>query len=594
MDRRASRFRTGVVLGVVLLVVAVFLVRLVDVQLVSAGAISAEAEGRRGVTSTVWGSRGEIISSDGQVLADTVDRFDITASPRNATSFERTNDDGTTVEVSYDQAISEIAAATGQRPEELKTNLASALQANPDSNFAYLTRMVTLEVYTQVKALKIPWLYFERHPARTYPNGAVAGNLVGFLGSDGSSLAGLELGADSCLAGTDGEVMYERGADGIAIPGSEVTVTQAHDGGDLMLTIDSDLQYYAQQVLASEVTRLGSAYGHATIMEVKTGRILALAEYPSVDPNNPSLTAEEYRGSRGFTAPFEPGSTMKPLTIAMALDQGTTTVDEVHTVNDTFTTPEGADFHDDSPHDPEQLTTAGIIAFSSNVGTAMIGGELSPEQRYAYMQAAGLGAATEAGFLGEEDGTLHPWQDWDPQTYYTTMFGQGVEVTAPQMASIYQMLGNGGVREPVRLVDGCRDASGVVQPIPGMTDGEPRQVVSAEAAQQTLLTLEATAQSGYLHNQVAIPGYRVGIKTGTAQFSAGDGTYVKGKYIVSMAGVAPIDDPQFVVTVTLQPPATMSSSAATAPTWHDLMAYALESRGVPPSPQPWPQIPVKQ
>lgn len=593
MPRRPANLRTGAVLIVIALVVAVFLVRLVDVQLVSAAGINAEAEGRRGVTATIWGTRGDIESANGVTLADTVDRFDITASPRNATGFERIDDSGAEHEVSYDQAIEEIAAITGQKPDELRGMLSGALEQDAQSNFAYLTRMVTLDVYERVKALGIPWVYFERHPARTYPNGAIAGNLVGFLGSDGSPLAGFELGQDACLKGVDGQVMYERGADGIAIPGSEVVVTQTRDGGDLVLTIDSDLQWKAQQLLASEAARLGSEWGQATIMDAKTGEILALAEYPSVDPNNPSLTDPEDRGSRAFTSPFEPGSTIKPLTAGMVFDRGLGTIDEWHEVRDSY---EGADFafRDDHPHEPQRLTTAGILAYSSNVGIAQFGERLAAADRYGYLLSAGFGSPTEAGFLGEEAGTVHDWQDWDPQTSYATMFGQALEVTGPQIASVYQMIANGGVREPVRLVAGCRDAQGVVQPAPGIAAGAARQVLSPEAAAQVLTGLEATAQSGSVASVAAIPGYRIGLKTGTAQFSDGQGGYVAGKYIVSIAGIAPIDDPQIVVSVTLSPPATMNSSTAVAPVWHDLMSTALQYRGVAPSPEPWPQITVEQ
>lgn len=593
MTRRSERYRAVAVLAVVVVVVATFIWRLVDVQLIHAAHYHEEAEGRRGITMTVWGARGEIIASNGTVLADSIDRFDITASPRNAAAFDRTDAQGNTVRVSYDQAIEEIAAATGQKPNELRTMLSDALKENPNSNFAYLTRMVTLDVFEKVKALEIPWLYFERHPARSYPNGAVAGNLIGFIGSDGSPLAGLELGMDSCLTGVDGETSVERGADGVVIPGSEVVVTEAKRGGDLMLTIDSELQWYAQQVLASEVTRLGSAYGHVTVMEAKTGKLLAVAEYPSVDPNSPSMTPEDMRGSRAFTAPFEPGSTLKPLTAGMVFDRGLSSVDEVIVTPDRFSSPDGAQFGDESPHAPRNYTTAGIIAFSSNVGISLLGQRLSAADRYSYLHQAGLGQATEAGFLGEESGTLHPYESWDPQSNYATMFGQALTVTGPQMASVYQAIANGGVRQPVKLAEGCRDEKGVVHPLPGHEGDAPRQVLSADAANKVLQTLEATAQHG-MGNQVKIPGYRVGVKTGTAQYVGEDGTYVANKYILSMAGVAPINDPQFVVQVTMMPPATMGGSILMAPTWHDVMAHALQTRSVPPSPEPWPDIPVEQ
>jgi len=575
----------------VIAVAALFVGRLVVIQFIDADAINAEAEGRRGVTITQQGLRGDIVASDGTVLADSSDRFDVTASPKNAESFERTLEDGSKVTVPFDQAIAEVSRATGVPENDMRASLASALEDNPDSEFAYLARRVTYDQYMAVRALKVPWIYFEHHPVRTYPNGALAGNLTGFVGADGEPLAGLELGENDCLAGQDGKVTYERGADGVPIPGSEVTEQRMQPGGDLQLSIDPAIQYRAQQVLATEATRLGLPSGHVTVMEVRTGRIVALAEYPSLDPNNPELVAPEMRGSRVFTAPFEPGSTLKPLTVAMAFDRGVATVDEVLVVPDTFNSPDGASFSDDQPHPPEKLTTAGIIAESSNVGIGMIGERVPAADRYNYLHAAGLGRPTEIGFLGEESGTVHPYTEWDPQTNYATMFGQGLEVTGVQMASIYQMLGNGGVRLPVSLVDGCRTGEGTLEPVTEAS-GEPRRVVSPEAASQALSTIEAAAQSGSNRDTVKIDGYRVGVKTGTAQLSDGQGQYVAGRYIISMAGIAPIDDPQYVVTVTFMPGATMTPSSATAPTWHDIMAYTLQSRGVAPSPEPWQDIPV--
>ncbi|MFD0994848.1 cell division protein FtsI (penicillin-binding protein 3) [Pseudoclavibacter chungangensis] len=587
MNRTAVRRRGAATVVAVVAVLVLFLVRLVDVQLVNAQSINEEAEGRRGVTSTIWGDRGDILDASGTVLAGSVDRFDITVSPRNVADITEITSDGEEVVVmTRDDALAKLASITGQDPTQVTSIVDDALAADPESNYALLTRSVTLEQYEAVRALAIPWLYYERHPARVYPNGAVAGNLTGFLGSDSTPLAGLENSLDSCLAGVDGELMYERGADGVQIPGSEVTITEMQQGGDLMLSIDLDTQWYAQQVIASEVQRMGGQYGHITVQEVKTGKLVAVAEWPSVDPNNPGLSEPDDRGSRAFTSPYEPGSTIKPLTAAGVLDAGLTTPDEHFVVPDSWDQ-DGASFSDDSNHPVANWTAAGIMAVSSNVGIAMMGQRLSADARYDNLVNFGLGSPTETGFLGEESGTVHPASEWDPQTNYATMFGQGLEVTAPQMASIYQTIANGGVRLPVSLAQGCRAADGTVAPL---TSGEPRQVISPEAAAQTLTLLEATAQSGHNAAETSIPGYRVGVKTGTAQISSGEGTYLDGQYMTSMAGVAPIDDPRYVVVVSIMDPTTTRSSAATAPAWKDVMSYVLEKNRVPTSPQPWPTI----
>lgn len=599
MRRISIRARGVSILVVVALIVIAFVVRLVDVQIVSAQSINEEAEGRRGITATEWGGRGDIVDANGVVLAGSVDRFDVTVSPRNASDFERPVDaaeagaaegeEQATEEVARDDALAEIAAITGQQPSELTAAVDGALAEDPESNFAYLVRLVTLDQYQAIRALDIPWVYFERHPARMYPNGAVAGNLTGFMqGGTSDPLAGLELSHDSCLAGVDGTVSYEAGADGVPIPGSEVTETEMQPGGDLMLTIDADTQWYAQQVIAQEVMAMGGQYGHITVMEAESGRVVSVAEYPTVDPNNPALAPEDARGSRAFTAPFEPGSTMKALTAAAVFDQGLSTPNEQFVVPGMFDR-DGAVFKDDWDHGELKLTAAGIMAHSSNIGIAMMGERLSAADRYSYFEAFGLGEPTETGFLGEEAGTLHDWQDWDGQTNYATMFGQGLTTTAPQMASIYQTIANDGVRMPTQLVDGCRAADGTIE---APETEEPEQVVSPEAAQQTLELLEATAQSGNTADEVAIPGYRVGMKTGTAQVAGDDGAYLEGQFMTSMTGVAPIDDPKYVVSVSIMNPTTMRSSAATAPAWHDVMAYVLQKNRVPTSPQPWPTIPT--
>ncbi|WP_371030438.1 peptidoglycan D,D-transpeptidase FtsI family protein [Pseudoclavibacter sp. JSM 162008] len=587
MSPKVSRRRAGLVIILVTAVLIAFGVRLIDVQLVSASTINADAESKRGVSSTIFSERGSIVDKNGEILADSADRFDLTVAPVNVGEFPREGEDGKTTKVSREQALGEIAAITGQQQAELVGVVDAALAIDPNSNFAYLSRGLELAAYEKIRALEIPWIYPKREAARVYPNGQVAGNLTGFLGADGEPLAGLELSENQCLAGIDGEETYERSADNVRIPGTEVTLTEAKQGGTLKLTVDADLQWYALQVLAEQVTAMGGKWGHATVVEVETGKVLAVADYPSVDPNDPGATATEARGSRAFTAPYEPGSTMKALTAAMVFDKGLSTPGEQITVPGRFEQTD-VSFGDDWAHGDERWTAAGIMTRSSNIGIAMMGERLSASERYDYMLDFGLNADTEADFLGEESGTVHPWEDWDPQTNYATMFGQGLQVTAPQMASAYATIANGGQRLPVQLVEGCETEDGFQETEPG----EPRQVVSAQAATDTLTLLEATAQSGSLAKQVAIPGYRVGIKTGTAEVSAGDGTYLQGQYMASMAGVAPIDDPKYVVTVSIMNPTTMTGSAATAPAWHDVMAYVLQSNRVAPSPSPWPTIPT--
>lgn len=588
----SRKLRALAPLVVVALVVSVFTIRLLDLQIVSAASINEEADGRRGVTQTLWSSRGTIVDANGAVLASSVDRFDITIAPVNMKDFRRLDPETDKYEdVTIDGALGEIAAITGQDAGQMRADIDAILAADPAANFAYIATLVPLEQYQAIRDLRIPWVYPQPHPMRTYPAGSVGGSIVGFTGSDGTALAGLELKYDECLAGVNGEEMYERSADGVAIPGSVVTVTKPTQGGTLHLTIDADLQYRMQQIIAEQTIAMQAKYGTITVLEVETGNIVAAAEYPTVDPNAPGASPVADRGSRIFTWPFEPGSTIKPLTAAMLYDQGVLSPTEEILVKDEWTE-NGADFHDDSPHDPVMMNMNGVLTDSSNVGIALFGQRLSSEVRREYLLKFGFNERTAVEFPGEEPGIVYPAADWDSQTVYASMFGHGFTTTAAQVASSYQALANGGVRLPLRLATGCEHEDGSWTHRPG---GEPVTVVSPEAAALATEGMEAMAQQGWLRDRTAVPGYRIATKTGTAQIVDPEtGAYELGSYYVSLGGFAPVDDPKYVVLVTMANPVKMSSSGATADAWQQAMAFVLSSKQVAPSPQPWPEITVKK
>ena len=441
-----------------------------------------------------------------------------------------------------------------------------------------------------MKALNLGWIYFEATSKRTYPSGAVAGNLLGFVGSDQTPLAGIERGYNTCLAGTDGESVAESGLDGTPIPGTDAVVKAAKPGGTVKLTIDRDLQYYAQQTLAPQARKTGAAWGSVVVEEVKTGKLLAVADWPTVDPNDVSKTADTDAaalGSRSFTAPYEPGSTMKAVTASMLLDSGVATPTTHVVAPYRLLTKDGADINDAEQHGNEKLTLTGVLIQSSNTGISQLGGRISDTKRLAYLKAFGFGAPTAVGFGAEAGGSFGAGPDWDPQTHYATMFGQGLTVSAVQMASAYQTLANGGERLPVRLVDSCTAADGSVKQV---TDGSATQVISPSAAKTTVSMLENVATKGWLASEVKIPGYRIGIKTGTAQEVDSSGGYSKN-YLVSMAGVAPADDPKYVVYVALSQPTKLNSSLATAPIWQKVMSRALQAGDVVPSGTTSPDLP---
>ncbi|HEY4152807.1 MAG TPA: penicillin-binding protein 2, partial [Pseudolysinimonas sp.] len=582
---RMSRRRLSLTVIAVFALVAMFVIRLVDIQLVQAEQLTQAADSRQVRSVTTYGVRGNIVDSNGVVLADSVDRFDITASPKNAVpksgtdGFVRTAKDGTKTKVTMTDAIAEISQITGVD----QATLYAAVTTNPDSDFVYLVRAVTLSVFDKVKALKIPWVYSEPHPSRTYPNGAVAANLVGFIGTDGP-LAGTELKQNACLASTNGSSTYETGADGVRLPGSTVVTKPAVDGGTITLTIDSNLQWFAQQTLAQQVQATGSDWGTAMVVRVSDGHIMADADYPTIDPNDLNSAARDATGARSFSSPYEPGSIMKPATVAGLVDKGLVTATTHVDVPSRFTDglPPGYYIKDSFAHGDMHMTVAGVIMNSSNIGIAELSKLESEKDRYANLKAFGFGTRTTVSFLGESAGVLTSPSKVDAITTVTQQFGQGMSATSAQVASMYQTIGNDGKKVPLTLIQSCTAVDGTVS---YPNSGATTQVVSPFAAQQVREMMETVTTQGYLHRQITIPGYRIAAKTGTAQVSNGHGAYGTD-YIVSVAGLIPADKPQYAVIVTLAKPDTIKTSAAAAPAYATIMKQVIKTFRIKPSTTP--------
>ena len=583
-DARKTKRRSALAVLVIFAVVALFVVRLVDIQVVSAADLNEKSLSKRSVSQTTYGSRGNIIDTNGNVLADSVDRFDITASPLLVDTFDRKSEDGkSTVEVAVVDAINELAVATGATAADITT----ALTEKPGSNFAYVAKSVTLEQLTAVRALGIPWVYDVLHPSRTYPMGSVAGNLVGFIGTDGPQ-NGLEVTEDSCVGSSNGTSTYERGADGIRIPGSTVTTEEAKDGGTLHTTIDKDLQWYAQQILAQRSVELGADWGTIVVVRVSDGHLMTVADYPSVDPNNVDGVTNTDLGSRAFTSPFEPGSTMKALTVASLLDAGVITPTTQVTAPGRRDLGNGSYIKDAWAHADIPYTAAGVLTNSSNTGTSYLTDMLpDKETRRDYMLKFGLNQKTAVDFQGESAGDILSTDRWDAVTNYAVQFGQGMSATSAQMASAYQALGNGGVRMPLTLVEGCEWADGTWTDLPS-TEGV--QVVSESAADQTVAMMENVVTQGGLSDELSIPGYRVAAKTGTAEVA--DSTGYGSDRIISIAGLVPAEAPEYAIVVTFAKPDTIKTSSAVSTTFKKITTQVIKSFRIAPSDEPSPLLPL--
>ncbi len=578
---RASRRRLAIAVLLTFAIVGVFAVRLVDIQLVRAAELNAQSLDKRAIEVPVAAPRGDIGDTNGVVLAASVTRYDITASPRNTKQFKRTAEDGTVSEISVLQALTEIAELTGASANDLLL----AVTTDPKSDWAMLVKAVDTSTYRAIRDLGIPWVYAQARPHRTYPAGSVAGNLVGFVGTDGPQ-NGIEATEDSCLASTDGTSTYERGADGVRLPGSTVTTKEAIPGGTITLTIDSDLQWFVQQAIAEQAIALGAESAMAGVVRVSDGHLMALADYPSVDPNDVNATEIPFYGSRAFSYMFEPGSIMKAVTASMLVNEGIATPTTRVTVPGVWRTEDGARIKDSTSHGDMHWTLTGVLEQSSNVGMSMLGTRLDAGTRYDYLRKYGFGEATPIHFQGEASGILAA--HWNTQQNYDTTYGQGIAVTFAQMLSAYQAIANGGERVPLTLIESCTAPDGTVTP---RNSGATEQIITAQSAATTVTMLESVVTGGWLSSQLSIPGYRVAAKTGTAEVALPTGGYGDDA-IVSVAGIAPAENPEYVVIVTYVKPHIMKSSAAAAPTFRKIMTQVLKTYRVPPSTTPWPGYPT--
>lgn len=575
---RAAGRRLRLGLAFLLALLMIITGKLFFVQGLDVGGLAEAAVSQRTVVQTLAATRGEILDANGKVLAQSIIRYDITASPKNNTAadnFKRRNDATNKLEdVSRDQGIQELAKVLGLDEVEVRKAVTG------DGDFSYVAKGVTPSVESKVMDLGLPGIYAQPTSQRTYPMGAVGGSIVGFLGSDGASLAGVEQTLDGKLTGTDGSRTYQRGANGIVIPTAPDEIKPAVNGETVKLTINSDIQYYAQQAISNQVKKFNAQWGNIVVVGVKTGKIIAMAEDTTVDPNDPGATPAADRGARSVTAAIEPGSTEKTVTASGAIQEGKITPLSHVLVPPTYTV-NGQTFADAFTHGYQQRTFAGIIGDSMNTGTVMVGEQLSRQQRYDYLHKFGIGQKTGIPLPGENSGILAQPDSWDGRQEFTVLFGQGVSQTPLQTAMIYQTIANNGVRLKPQLVESYVDPDGTEHKV----DQQPgTEVVSPQTAQQVKDILESVVTAADAKD-VKVPGYRVGGKTGTAEAVKDDGTGFSG-YTASFVGMAPMEDPQYVVLVTVQRPQGNIYGISQAPVFNSVMGQVLHNYNVPPSTTP--------
>jgi cell division protein FtsI (penicillin-binding protein 3) len=565
--RSGGRGRLGFLAIAIGVVLAVFAVKLVVVQGVQGASTAAKAREARLTSVTTLGLRGEITDAHGVTLAASVIRYDVAVDQRLMGKFRSST-------AGVPDGAAGVAALLAPLLAEDAAELGGELVGTRP--FKYLKKDVLPDVARQIRKLNLPGITVDQVADRVYPNGALAGNVIGFVNSSGSGLAGLEQQYDARLEGTPGVDEYERGRHGQQIPGGYEKDTPAQPGDSLQLTIDADLQYAAESALADQLKATGAPSGTVIVVDVKTGEVLAMADSKKVDPNDPgdqvgSLTP-------AISDVFEPGSTGKVVTMANVLEHGIATPTSQFTVPYSYTTANGQTFHDAEEHGLEKLTTTGVLAESSNAGTVMIGQQLTKQQRYDYLAKFGFGTKTGIELPGESKGILHPVDAWDGRSEFAALFGQSLSVTALQAVEVFATVANGGVRVQPHIVKGWTSADGTFTAAPAAAT---TRVIQPTTAKTLLTMMQSVVNEGGTGTNAAIPGYLVAGKTGTAQSWEANG---RQGITSSFIGVAPADEPRVAVAVILHDPkSSVFGGVVAAPVFKEVAGYALQRLGVAPS-----------
>ena len=437
--------------------------------------------------------------------------------------------------------------------------------SNKQKEFIYIKRRIAPDLAEQVNALDIAGVYLEREYKRFYPAGDVTSHVVGFTGVDGNGQEGLELVRNDALAGQAGQRRVIKDRAGQIVEELEV-VREPSDGDELTLSIDRRIQYLVFRELSKAIEQYKAKAGSAVVLDAKTGEVLAMVNFPTYNPNNPINIKGKTR-NRALTDVFEPGSTMKPVTAAAALEFGgyltTTTVDTAPG----YMKIGPATIHD--THSYAELTVAEVVKKSSNVGSAKIALSLDKKKLWNVFNQLGFGEKTDIGFPGEVRGKVRDYKTWRPIEQATMSYGHGISVTLLQLARAYTVFANDGELKPVSLVK--LDKAPIGQP-----------VFSASVAKSVKDMLELVVQEGGTGTKAQVAGYRIAGKTGTAHKLGANG-YERDKYVGSFVGLAPASNPRLIMAVMIDEPTSGQYYGGTvaAPVFSSVMSEVLRLLAVP-------------
>ena len=559
---------------VLILAVVMFMfgLRLVQVQALQAGNYRELAVNEMEKVRTLQAPRGDITDINGVPFARSVAATSIVVDQTQITDPAKV---AAFVAPILNMKVQEVqAAVTGTR----KWNMV-ARNAKPAT---WLKLSDALDQYnSRFKAMspdRIIGFFPERSYVREYPSGNLIASLIGFVNHDGVGATGLESSMNSKIKGIDGKYSYANGYKA-EIPGSQSEIIPAQSGTSIRLTVDRDIQWVASKAIAEVVKSSRALSGTVIVMDPKTGHILAHATAPTFDPNDTTKVSLVAMRNPSVLDVYEPGSTGKVMTIAAALEEKKITPQTVLTIPDKLKRSVKV-FRDHEPHPTQRLTTAGVLAVSSNTGSIKIGEMISNDKLYDYLTKFGIGSKTGSGLPGESRGILPKVADWSGTTAPTVAFGQGYSVTAMQATSVFATIANDGVRVSPTVIAGTSDSSGNYTP---SATRESVRVISSETAAQMRLMMESVVSANGTAPSAAIPGYRVGGKTGTAQRIDDTCGCYRG-YTASFIGFAPADKPAYVISVTIQDPKGLHwGGYLGGPVFKKVMSFVLQSKGIAPT-----------
>lgn len=493
-------------------------------------------------------SRGKIVDRNGSMLAVSTPMKSIWAIPADAR----------TMTVPQKKQLAELLDMSVR---ELDGKIAT------EKTFTFVKRQVPPETADRIATLKLPGVHQEKEYRRFYPAGDMTAHVVGFTGLDDKGLEGVELAFQNSLFGHPGSRTVIRDRRGNIV--EDVGATKPpRDGKDVHLALDSKIQYLAYSQLKAAVETNNAKAGGAIVVDARTGEVLALANWPTYNPNNRERLSGAQLRNRAITDTFEPGSVMKPFTAALALEKGKVRFDTVINTAPGRLTVGSATISDAHPHGP--LTVAEIIQKSSNVGTAKIALGFSPKEMWDLFDSLGFGQLPNLGFPGEVNGRLRPWKNWRPIEQVTMSYGHGIAVSLIQLARAYTVFARDGELVPLSLIR--------------VDDAPPHgvRVFSPQTMRELRVMLEMAVQPEGTAPKARVPGYRVGGKTGTA-YKVEGGAYAR-KYVASFVGIAPISDPRLIVAVMIDEPSGGAhyGGDVAGPAFSQIVGGALRTLGVPP------------